>query len=122
MLLRNNYYKVYSAHYGADDALFHVALLPGCDVYRGHFPGRPVCPGACTIEMMKECVEEAVGKCVSIVFIKQCRFTSLASPDVCPELDLRLHFQVLGEGRFLLTATLSDAGITYMEFKGEIEK
>ena len=62
MLLRNNYYKVYSAHYGAEDALFHVALLPGCDVYRGHFPGRPVCPGACNIEMMKECVEEAVGK------------------------------------------------------------
>ncbi len=38
MLLRNNYYKVYSAHYGAEDALFHVALLPGCDVYRGISP------------------------------------------------------------------------------------
>ncbi|MDM8153149.1 hypothetical protein QUW14_02265 [Bacteroides gallinaceum] len=38
MRLRGTYYKEWSAHYGGDEASFHVELLPGCDVYRGISP------------------------------------------------------------------------------------
>lgn len=122
MRLRDTYYRVWSAHYGSDTPLFHVELLPGCDVYRGHFPGHPVCPGVCNIGMLKECMEEAVGVKLAIETIKQCRMTAVASPEICSELDIRMHIQSLGEARWAVQAKLYDAERTYMEYKGEMKQ
>lgn len=122
MRLRDSYYKVWSAHYGGETALFHVELLPECDVYRGHFPGHPVCPGVCNMEMLKECMEEAVGVKMVIDTIKQCRMTSVASPDICSELDILMSIQSSGETRWAVQAKLYDAERTYMEYKGEMKR
>ena len=51
MLLENKYYKVLRARKeGEGKAVYHVAILPDCNVYEGHFPGNPVCPGVCNIQ------------------------------------------------------------------------
>lgn len=122
MRLRGTYYKEWSAHYGGDEASFHVELLPGCDVYRGHFPARPICPGVCHIGMLKECMEEAVGVKLAIDTIKQCRMTAVASLEFCSELDIRMHIQCLGESRWAVQARLYDTERTYMEYKGEMKR
>lgn len=122
MRLRDTYYKEWSAHYGADTASFHVELLPDCDVYRGHFPGHPVCPGVCNMGMLKECMEEAVGCRLVIDTIKQCRMTAVASPETCSELDILMYIQRLGESCWAVQAKLVDTERTYMEYKGEMKK
>lgn len=122
MRLIDTYYRVWSAHYGAETASFHVELLPDCEVYRGHFPDRPVCPGVCNIGMLKECMEEALGVKLVIDTIKQCRMTALASPDSCSELDIQMSFQRLDESRWVVQARLYDTERTYMEYKGEMKR
>lgn len=120
MQLKNNYYKINSSHSEADSVLYHVTLLPGCEVYRGHFPGHPVCPGVCNIQMLKECVEDTVGRRLFIDTIKQCRLTAVASPDTCRELGIDIHFLSVGDGRFSIAAKISGSGKTYMEYKGDM--
>lgn len=115
MVLENNYYLVYSAHYGADTARFHVALLPGCDVYRGHFPGKPVAPGVCNIGMVKECLKSALRMRVSLSFIRKCRFLAVLSPEDRPELDIDLQFYPAGEGELRVVSVISDPDTVYME-------
>lgn len=123
MRLRNVYYRVVSAaDYGAEMALFHVELLPGCDVYRGHFPGHPVCPGVCNMWMLQECMEEVVGTKLAIDTIRQCRMTAVASPEICSELDIQMYIQRIGEARWALQAKLYDAERIYMEYKGEMKR
>ena len=119
MLLENKYYKVLRARKENDGkAVYHVALLPDCNVYQGHFPGNPVRPGVCNIQTIKECASLLVGKELRISSIKQCLLTAIATPTVCPEVDVQVEVKET-DGSYTIVASISDEERQYMTFKGE---
>ena len=119
MLLENNYYKVLRAREeGEGKAVYHIAILPDCNVYEGHFPGNPVCPGVCNIQTIKECASLLIGKEICISSIKQCLFTAIASPTVCPEVDVEVEVKE-ANGSYTIVASISDEKRQYLTFKGE---
>jgi 3-hydroxyacyl-[acyl-carrier-protein] dehydratase len=121
MRIENQYYLLKSLQAEEDGTtLFHLALKPDCDVYRGHFPGHPVCPGVLNIQMIKECAERMMDRPARLSHIRQCRLTAVATPEVCPELDLRITLASTSDTCRTLTATLFDSQRTYLELKGEL--
>lgn len=120
MLLKDKYYTVLNeARTDEQNAVFHCELKADCDVYRGHFPEKPVSPGVCNIEMIKECVMVLTGKSLIIKTIKQCRLTAVATPSVCPEVDVTVQAVPTDNG-YVVVARIADAERSYMEFKGEM--
>jgi len=119
MLLENKYYRVIHVNGDGLNAIFHIALLPDCDIYRGHFPGNPVSPGVCNIETVRECAMLLTGKKLFISFIKQCRLMAVASPVICPEVDVVITASPTEAG-FTVQAKITDAKRVYMEYKGEM--
>ena len=119
MLLENTYYKIAYTEGSPQEGVFHIRLLPDCDVYRGHFPGYPVCPGVCNIEMIKECAMLLTGRKLFISTIRQCRLTAVASPSICSEVDVTVSIYPVGE-EFIVSARISDKERTYMEYKGNM--
>lgn len=117
MLLKDKYFKIESQSSDSASAHFRVKLLPNCDVYRGHFPGNPVSPGVCNIEMIKECFLMLLDEKPRIRAIDRCRLTAVASPLVSPELDIDMSWTEGDEGWHLI-ATLKDDSRQYMDFKG----
>lgn len=120
MLLSNRYFAVEGQQHAEGGAHFHVRLLGDCDVYRGHFPGNPVSPGVCNIEMIRECFAMTVGGAPRIHTIDRCRFTAVASPVKSPELDIDMEWTV-ADGAYHLVATLKDGEQQYLDFKGTLE-
>lgn len=123
MLLENKFYKVLSEvrHAEGLGATYHVAILPECNVYDGHFPGDPVCPGVCSIETIKECAILLAGTSLRYTSIKQCRLTAMATPTVCPEVDVDVTL-VETENGYDVQATIADVKQTYMILKGQLGK
>ncbi len=119
MRLENNYYEITGTRCDTTSGTFHIALLKDCDVYRGHFPGNPVCPGVCNIQTIKECAEKLVDKTLTISTIKLCRLTAVATPTVCPELDVTVNIAPTTAG-YAVTASIADDKHTYIDFKGEM--
>jgi len=126
MRLENNYYKINGAHVEGQTAVFHIAILPGCDVYRGHFPGQPVCPGVLNVQMIKECTQQLVCQPLHISAIHRCRMLAVATPQTTPEVDVRVSIlPISSDGQaqptgYNVNATISDKTKTYVEFKGEM--
>ena len=120
MLLENRFYKILSKDTSGMEGAFRVAILPDCNVYDGHFPGDPVCPGVCNIETIKECAMVLLDKPLRIKTIKQCRLTAIATPAVCPEVMVTVNATESGEG-YTVTATIADEKQTYMQFKGQLQ-
>ncbi|MBO7378310.1 MAG: beta-hydroxyacyl-ACP dehydratase [Bacteroidales bacterium] len=120
MLLKDKFFTVlHEERLSANEAIFLCELKPDCDVYRGHFPGKPVSPGVCNIEMIRECTEMLVGEDLQIDTIKQCRMTAVASPSVCPKVDVSVSVARLeGTQNYNVVAMIRDAGQSYMELKG----
>lgn len=121
MKFEDYYYKVYSMHTDWTYTMTeYIAFLPGCDIFRGHFPGRPVCPGACAIQLIKDVARRLTGRKLLISTIRQCRFTTLATPDACPEVAVKVDITACTEAGYSITARISDERQTYVEFKGDM--
>jgi len=58
-MLLDNFYTILSSE-SSDSTIWtiQVKLNPGHPVYQGHFPGHPVVPGVCLLQLIKECVED----------------------------------------------------------------
>ena len=119
MLLENKYYKIVHSKVEGLNAVYRIVLLPHCDVYRGHFPGNPVCPGVCNIETIKECAMLLTGSKLLISTIKQRRLAAVASPALCPEVNVTVSLLPTDKG-YTVTASIADTEKTYMEYKGDM--
>ncbi|HAE25094.1 MAG TPA: beta-hydroxyacyl-ACP dehydratase [Prevotellaceae bacterium] len=118
MLLENKFFRVLDVKNSDNlNAVFHVQIVPDCNVYNGHFPGDPVCPGVCNIETIKECASLIVGRQLRYVSIRQCRLTALATPTVCPEVDITVTLTEIG-GNYQIQGRIADDKKTYMLLKG----
>jgi 3-hydroxyacyl-[acyl-carrier-protein] dehydratase len=117
----NDYYCIDYQIEEGDDTLFGIRLLPDFDLYRGHFPGMPVAPGVCSMQMIKECAETLAGKRLRLTYIERCRFLSVMTPQATPSLTLRMRLLHLAAetAEYRAEATLYGATTTYMQFKGE---
>lgn len=96
-----------------------VSFRPDSEVYKGHFPGKPVAPGVCLMQMAKECYEYATGSLTKISAIRLCRFRKILDPSKVKEASLRLDVSD-EEGRTILKASLMSGETEYMNMKAEL--
>ncbi|MDR1724193.1 MAG: beta-hydroxyacyl-ACP dehydratase [Tannerella sp.] len=117
--LVEKYYKIESCAKEGEETIFRIALMPDYCAYKGHFPGNPVSPGVCNIQMIKELAEKVIGLRTFIAYIAQCRFSAVITPDLNPFLTVGLLISG-SENLFKVKASISDGEQTFMEFKGEL--
>ena len=89
-MLRGILYETVQAD--ADGAT--IRLLPESPVYQGHFPGYPITPGVCLVEIALELFSEREGRPVRLVAAKNIKFMS----PVLPTETTELRFNLAGEG------------------------
>ena len=118
-MLIENYYKINGIVKEEEVTIFQIVLNPDCEVYQGHFPGEPVSPGVCNIQMIKECAEQAVDKSLFLNNLQQCRLTTLVTPLAHPEVEVTIRMEEKGE-TYKLKATLGQGEEVYLELKAEL--
>ena len=117
--LLNDYFKIDNCTNEGEDTLFSITLLPDYCAYEGHFPGNPVSPGVCNIQMIKECAEQLAGKRFFLGYISRCKLSAVITPQTTPQLSIRMRLAEV-EGLYTVNAVVSDVDTTYIEFKGEL--
>lgn len=91
----SDYYDILSEELQAHEGVWVVCLRADADVYRGHFPGLPIAPGACNIELIRQLTTRLLHRDCRFSEITQCRFTHLITPHV--ENPLRVTIRVENE-------------------------
>lgn len=75
-----------------------IKLNPAHEVFKGHFPGNPVMPGVCMIQMIKELTEQATGKTLFLSVASNIKFMAIINPEKNDTIQLVLHIsEVDGE-------------------------
>jgi len=111
-----HYYTVLSqSALPAAEAVFGVQLCSDSDVYRGHFPGQPIAPGVCNVEMIRELASLMAGRELRFAEIRQCKFVGLIRPEG-QELTVRI---ALTDDR--LTATVSSPDALCISLKAVVK-
>lgn len=63
-----------------DSVVACVILNPSHIIYQVHFPGNPITPGVCIIQMATEILEQDLGKKLEIDVIHNVKFLSILVP------------------------------------------
>ena len=66
-------------------------------VFQGHFPEQHVVPGVCTMNMVKQCIADAVELPVQYEYINECKFLNAIVPTEHKHLDVKISMQLQKE-------------------------
>lgn len=84
MVFRNNFFFVESACRGEGGAAYVIRLHAEHEIYRAHFPGEPITPGVCILQMGLELLSDAVGEKVELCRAKNVKFLRILHPEDGP--------------------------------------
>jgi len=90
-MLLPNFYKIVSIEKPAEQKFMVVILVNELhEVFKGHFPGNPIMPGVCMMQIIKEITEELIQNSLQMQSLSNVKFMALINPFVTPELRLEL--------------------------------
>ena len=94
-MLLKDFYKVQSLDKTADQKYLAVILInEKHEIFKGHFPGNPIMPGVCMMQIIKELTEKITESSLIMQSLSNVKFMALINPEVTPELQIELDITV----------------------------
>ena len=97
MTLKDNFYTICSATHDADNHVFEVKLNANHEIYAAHFPGNAITPGACTLQMVAEMVQETTGKYLQLACAKNVIYLGPITHQITPCPTFVLFIKIVGQ-------------------------
>lgn len=89
-MLKNELYTINSKQADDTAVCYALTLNPQHVIYQAHFPGEPITPGVCIIQIGKELLEEHLQRKLEIVKVKNVKFLAVLSPTETPQVTYQL--------------------------------
>jgi 3-hydroxyacyl-[acyl-carrier-protein] dehydratase len=106
----------------SDQLVKAVTLLnPGHHIFDGHFPGNPVVPGVCQVQMVKELVEKALDHPVRLFESDTIKFLSMISPVANPQLEFDITIRQSADKQFSVNALIGSGSTVFLKFRGKFQ-
>ncbi len=95
-----------------------LAINAQHEIFEGHFPGQPVVPGVCMMQMIKELLESATTQSFHISQANEMKFLSVIDPTQNSIVQANVKYTVHENGHMMVVASLFSLELTYFKFKG----
>ena len=87
-------------------------------IFEGHFPGQPVVPGVCMMQMVKEIIEKVIGEKTNLVRAGEMKFLAIINPMENNMIRATLKYNIEENGNIAVSATLFKESLIHFKFKG----
>jgi 3-hydroxyacyl-[acyl-carrier-protein] dehydratase len=87
-------------------------------IFDGHFPGRPVVPGACMMQMVQEVTENVLSRKLKLMKADKIKFIKPIDPNSNRILEMQLSFSRREDESLNVSASLSDKERICFKFTG----
>lgn len=117
--LTDKFYKVLELKKVSENQILAVIEInQDHDIYKGHFPNQPIVPGVCQIQIVKELLEELIGKKLKMTHGDNIKFTGMIIPSLAPIVNLEVNFK-MNELEIICDAKLWFETTTFTKYKGK---
>jgi 3-hydroxyacyl-[acyl-carrier-protein] dehydratase len=90
-MLLKDFYTLISLEKTADSKYRALILInEKHEVFKGHFPGNPIMPGVCMMQIIKELTEQITESSLFMQSLSNVKFMALINPFQTPELRLEI--------------------------------
>ena len=87
-------------------------------IFEGHFPGHPVVPGVCMMQMVKEIIEKVIGEKTNLVRAGEMKFLAIIDPKENNMIWATLKYNIEENGNMAVSATFFKESLIHFKFKG----
>lgn len=91
-------------------ANFKLRLNANHPIYRGHFPGNPITPGVCSLEIMTQLAAVNYSEFNRPREVNSIKYLGFINPIATPEVDVELKMSQTSEGGWRVHGVLSTGG------------
>ncbi|MCH5599874.1 hypothetical protein [Niabella ginsengisoli] len=81
-MLIDNLYTIEQFDNANEKLTATIIIDEGHKIFEGHFPGQPVLPGVCQLQIVKELLEKGLNKTLFLSEASQCKFLQMVDPTV----------------------------------------
>jgi len=87
-MLFNDFYTCHDIQHTDGKVSCRLVFNAAHDIFKGHFPGNPVVPGVCMMEIVKELLQQEVNKTLILRNTGNVKFLQLITPESQPLIDI----------------------------------
>ncbi|TYB78597.1 3-hydroxyacyl-ACP dehydratase [Bizionia myxarmorum] len=97
-MLLTDFYTINTLENTAGKAIATITINKNHPIFEGHFPGNPVTPGVCMMQIIKELTEQVVEKKLFMAAAVNVKFMAIINPEKTPNLELTLDIEETENG------------------------
>jgi 3-hydroxyacyl-[acyl-carrier-protein] dehydratase len=107
-----------------DEGLISASLdiNKNCDIFKGHFPGQSVVPGACMLQILKDVLEKGLDVSLMLKKADHLKFIVMIDPVDTQKVILDIVYKFIDEVDVNITAKLMSGDVVCFKFQGRFVK
>lgn len=91
-MLINNLYRIISNKLSeSGDTTYEIKLNSDSEIYKAHFPSKPITPGVCIVQIIVEILSIYMNRKCSLSYVKNIKFLQLIDPALVPNVNIGLR-------------------------------
>lgn len=120
-MLLNDFFEIVKQEISTGIVNARISLNKDHGIFNGHFPGQPVVPGVCMLQIVKEILELQMDARLQIREADNIKFISILDPNRHGMVDLKIS--CLEDGKALqVTASMFSGEITFFKLKAAFQR
>ncbi|MDB5228964.1 MAG: Beta-hydroxyacyl-(acyl-carrier-protein) dehydratase, FabA/FabZ [Bacteroidota bacterium] len=92
-----------------------ISINKNHDVFNGHFPGNPIVPGVCMLQIVKDLIEIHFQKQVRLQSISNVKFTAVINPAQHHNLDVLVSYENIENNSYKINSTISSKEVVFLK-------
>jgi 3-hydroxyacyl-[acyl-carrier-protein] dehydratase len=117
-MLKDSLYKIKSLAHQDNAIQAILEINEHHDILNGHFPGQPVLPGACMLQIVKEVLEDTLSSSFQLKIATNLKFTQLIDPHDNNLIELKLNYKLMKDKQFQVSTNLLSEETICFKFQG----
>lgn len=114
MILQDNLFAVTSSQKNEATVTYQVKINPEWPIYKAHFPGHPITPGVCIVQMVQELLQDLVGRKLMLRHVKNVKYAAIISPEEVTDLTVTFaKVEALPDGACKVQAQVTSGEVLY---------
>ena len=120
-MLLNDFFKINETESSASEIWAELVIKPDHKIFDGHFPNQPVVPGVCMMQMIKEIIEQVLGKATNLVQAAEMKFMAVINPQENNLIQATIKYTADESGVINIQASLYKDELVHFKFKGQLQ-
>ena len=122
MKLQDNLFTILSQEEKEGHPAFRVRIHPEWPIYNAHFPGHPITPGVCIVQMVQELLQTFLHRELCLRKAKNVKYLAIISPEEVSNLTITfLKIEKQPDGSLKVQAQVSGSETLYTKLSVTFE-